>query len=318
MQASNRIFQSNNDLIVDNYGRQRFHDLLSVLSNKSSLLIFELASKGTIASKTTLQKLQLSKAQYYRKLKQLCDLGLVMREEEGDGENKEAYKHTPLGEIVYQNQVVTLKRIAADNNIMDVVSKFVLKNKSSNKSFRSAISDVSRALLQESGSTGLWNLGRLRFFETIQDYDSYVVNCASCTKTKLYLTSRSLDLTTIEAVMRTAERGAKVSVVYMDCRGFRSTSILAGPLGDLLLAPNDKVPNVAQLLQGESSNVSIYRAKIPYSFVVSDNLQVGMEIADPEDRQSFFGGVSLESSNLATKLVSFFDELAKRSETRFS
>jgi len=288
------------ELTAQDRRRQRLHNLFSILSNKDSLRVFELASQRVIASNSTLEKIKLSKAQYYRKIKQLTELGLVMRGEEG------VYRHTPLGEIVYNNHVVTLSRIAADNNIMDVVAKFILKNKSSNESIESAVRQITQELIGKNNA-GLWNLGRLRLLETIQEYDSNVVGCVSSAKTELCLATRSLDLGTVEAVLRSAERGTKINMIYTDWRGFYSESAL-DPLDDLLLAASKKHPAAAQLLRSEPI-VSIKRTKIPYSFVVSDGLRVAVEIADPVDPKSFFFGVGLESKELATKLVSYHGKL---------
>ena len=255
-----------------------------------------------IASKSTLEKIKLSKAKYYRRIKQLSDLGLVMRDDESD---ERVYKLTPLGEIVYRNQVVTLNRIAADNNIMEVVTNFIFKNKSANKGFESAVKDITQELISKN-DPGLWNLEQIRLFETREEYDSEVVKCASGTKSMLYLATRSLDLGTLQAAMRAAERGAKVELVYTDWRDFYLEALVDPSNNDLFEMPSGKFPVAARLLQ-TNRNISIQRVvKIPYSFVVSDSFRVALEIADPEDTKSFFAGVELESTELARKLVSYY------------
>src|SRR5487761_1393915 len=294
-----------NDELVEDHRRQRLCVLFSALSNRDCLRVFKLVRRGTVVSEGTLQKLKLSERQYYRKLKQLSALGLIMKDE------TRVYRLTPLGEIVYQNQVVTFYGINAENDILEFISRLIEKNKPTSKSSSAAISDITHELLAES-NVGLWNLRPVRLFETVEEYDSNVVKCALSTKSELYLATRSLDLGTIRAVLDTAARGAKINMVYTDWKGFYSNTG-SDPLNDLLLAATKSLPGAGELLLG-SPNVSIHQVKIPYSFIVADKLHVAIEIADPEDSQSFFAGVGLESSELATKLVSYYDEIARRPE----
>jgi predicted transcriptional regulator len=298
--------QNDNDELVEDHRRQRLRVLFSALSNRDCLRVFKLVRRGTVVSEGTLQKLKLSERQYYRKLKQLSALGLIMKDE------TRVYRLTPLGEIVYQNQVVTFYGINAENDILEFISQLIEKNKPTSKSSSAAISDITHELLAES-NVRLWNLRPIRLFETIDEYDSNVVRCVLSTKSELYLATRSLDLGTIQAVLDAAARGAKINMVYTDWKGFYSNTGF-DPLNDLLLAAGNSLPGARQLLQG-SPSVSIHRIKIPYSFVVADKLHVAIEIADPEDSRSFFAGVGLESSELATKLVSYYDEIVKHSQS---
>lgn len=279
---------------------ERLRNLFSVLSSSDSLRVFELAAQGIIPSKMTFDKIKLSRAQYYRKIKQLSDLGLVSEDENEKG----VYRHTPLGEIVYQNHVVTLKRIALDNNMMEVVAKFILKNKSPNESFRSAMKQVTRELI-EGTDPALSSLGNLRLCENIDEYQSLVSRLVRETKADLRLAIRNLDLGVIQALLDSAERGVRIEMIYTGWKGFHS-NMNVDPLEELLTSARRSYPRATQSIHS-NPNFSIKRTNIRYGFLVSDNAKIAIEIADPDDIQSFFAGVILESRDLAPKLVSFFE-----------
>lgn len=278
---------------------------LSALSNKDSLLVFEQSSRGAIASKTTFQKMKISRAKYHRKLRELVDLGFILRDENG------AYKQTPIGEIVYQIHVVPLRQLAADTNLIQTMVKFNLRNKSSNKNLESVVREVTREVIKES-DPGLWALSQLRLYETEEQYFTSVNNLISSTKNELTVVARSIDLPMINAVIAAIERNVKINLAYMDWRGFYSKNS-SNPVDDLLIAASKKHPSAAKLLNG-SSGVSFKRVKSHYSFAVSDNQRVMLEITDPGDSKSFIGGIGLENELIAERLNSYYVKLEEKAE----
>ena len=285
--------------------QQQLHRFLSALSNKDSLLVFELASRGALATNTTFQTMKISKAQYHRKLRELVDLGLILRDEEG------TYRQTPIGEIIYQIHVVTLRRIAADTELLQMMVKFNLKNKSPNKSFEGAVREITRDVIARN-DPGLWALSELRLFETMEQYFAGVNNLISNARNELYLVVRSLELPTVDALIAAAGRNVKINLVYTDWRGFYSMSCV-DPIDDLLIAASKKHPSAAKLLHG-APGTSVRRVETHYGFAVSDNQHVMLEIADPDDSKSFIGGIGLENELVAKRLTSYYAKLDQKPE----
>lgn len=277
--------------------------LLSVLSKKDPLQIFKCIVKGVNVS-----SLDIPKSNRYRILDELLALRLI---EKDPKEKKGAYKPSPFGEFIYEKQVVPLVKIAMDKNLMDVVAKFVLGNKSPSETFEGAVREITRELL-EMNDPKLWNLSQIEFVRTLEEFDLKIASYASSSKSEFYLALRSLGIGTVQALMDTAERGVKVCLIYSDWRGYYSSNneSMADPLADLLLLARNKVPNAAGLTS-ENPNVLTYRLETPHSFVVSDNLRVAWAIGDPEDPNSFFGGVALENEELAAKLMAYWKKIAK-------
>ncbi len=283
---------------------QRF---LSALSNKDSLLVFELASRGAIASNTAFQMMKISRAKYHRKLRELVELGLILKDEEG------AYRQTPIGEIIYQIHVVTLRRIAADTNLLRMMVKFNLKNKSSNKNFEGVVREITREVIARS-DPGLWALSQLRLTETLEHYFASVINLVSNTKNELYLVARSVELPMIDALIAAVERSVKINFVYTDWGGFYSKSSV-DPIDDLLNAASKNNPSAAKL-SNSAPGISIKRVETHYGFVVSDNRHVMLEIADPQDSKSFIGGIGLENELVANRLIAYYAKLVQKPQLR--
>jgi hypothetical protein len=285
---------------------QRFMKLLSILSKKDALQIFELISKGkNVVSKT---KTKISKSNRYRILDTLLALELVAK----NGKDRGSYNFTPFGEFVYENQVVRLAKIARDKNLMYVATKIVLSNKSQNESFEGVVREITRELMAKNDPK-LWNLPSIELIHSLQEFDSKVSTYAFNSQKEIYLALRSLSFETVQALIIAAERGVRIYLAYSDWRGFYSNyDSVADPLADLLLLAREKVPKAAELMPS-NPNVLTYRVKeIPFSFVVSDNLQVAFEICDPEDPKSFFTGIGLENNELAEKLAAYWKTIMKK------
>jgi sugar-specific transcriptional regulator TrmB len=285
--------------------RQRQRRLLSVLTDRDALRLFELASKGVISSKSTPQKLKIPKAQFYRVVAKLCKLELMAK----DYSVKEgAYRITPIGEIFYQGQVVTINCIALYNNIMDFLSKFTAKNKSKNEMLRSALKKITQELIEKSDA-GLANLRQLKLLETAEEYDGAVQSLISGAKKEIYLVTSRLDLRTISTLLLAAKSGVKTNMLYSDWR-LPPNNAFDDTLGDLLSPATMKYSAASDMLAAHACG-SLGRISTPYSFVVSDNFRIAIEIPDTEDRESFLAGFGIESEELAKKLVSCYSQLEK-------
>ena len=68
-------------------------NVLSVLSKNDALTIFLMANEGIKSELDTPTKIGLTKKQYYTRLKQLVDLGLITK-------NNESYIQTAFGRVV--------------------------------------------------------------------------------------------------------------------------------------------------------------------------------------------------------------------------
>ena len=79
----------------------KLSEILSILSKSDALMIFLSARDGLTSELDTPQKIGLTKKQYYTRLKQLVECGLLNK-------NENKYVHTALGSNVYNKHFLGL------------------------------------------------------------------------------------------------------------------------------------------------------------------------------------------------------------------
>ncbi|MFI5420943.1 MAG: hypothetical protein ACHQ1H_08250 [Nitrososphaerales archaeon] len=276
----------------------KVRDIHSALSNSDSLRIFNLAAEGIDASTSVLEKHQFTKKRYYGRLKELVDLGLVFK-------NEGEYKQTPLGKMIFDSQVKSLEQILVKRKNLDAIGE-LKRNASNEMKDPSMISQDFLGDLEE--STGVPNLQPTRFFGTWNDLSSYVAVRIETMKSELFSATRYVDFRTADSALNAAKRGCKIHLLHSNRNGLSTKLQL---MGNLMAQP--KALSVFKELSS-NPNVLVAEATVPYSFLVIDNFEVGIEIVNPEDPYSFFFGLEFENADLAAKLVSHHAEISKHAE----
>jgi DNA-binding HxlR family transcriptional regulator len=348
MRVAKRVVEpeAKNDYEEEGSDSQRVDDLILALSNEISLRIFRLASRGPIASKTIREKLNVSDSVCYERLRHLVDLGLLMKNQQRQQQQQEqrgskregVYALTPLGQIVYQTQVVRLYDIAVQNNRFEVLAKIIKRNNPVTELQTIAMRGLQTEFLEWiENSVGFSNLKPIRFLRSFEDYRYHVRECIRKTKSELYLATRKLDFSTIQVLANLGQRKErsfqangsivemkKINVIYDDLdyavRQNRSSDATFTPRIPYGGADNsfnnyDEYDDKNSFLfQGFKTgpNFSICRvAKINSSFLVVDKELVSIEITllSRDHQSSFIAGFALENEEVATRLISFFQEM---------
>jgi hypothetical protein len=157
-------------------------------------------------------------------------------------------------------------------------------------------------------STGVANLQAVRFFSTWNELSSHVALKVETMKSELYVASRYVDFRTADSALRAAKRGCKVNLLHSNRNGLSTKLQL---MGNLMAHP--KALSVFKELTTHP-NVILGEATVPYSFLVIDNYEVGIEIVNPENPYSFFFGLEFENPDLAQKLISHYVEISRHAE----
>jgi predicted transcriptional regulator len=275
----------------------RAREIHSALSNGDSLRIFNLAADGIDASTSVLQKHQFTKKRYYGRLKELVDLGLIIKE---NGE----YRHTELGNLIFENQVKNLEQILLGKNSAEA------RNDSKNMtSYSRESGNLPEELITNlESSTGAATLKPARFFDSWNELSMHVAIKIETAKKEIYVATRYVDFRTADSALRVAKRGCKVNILHSNRNGLSTKLQL---MGNLMTHP--KALSVFKELTA-NPNVVLREATIPFSFLVIDDKTVGIEIVNPEDPYSFFFGLEFDHEDLAKKLVSHFSEMSRNAE----
>jgi hypothetical protein len=275
----------------------RAREIHSALSNSDSIRIFNLAADGIDASTRVLEKHQFTKKRYYGRLKELVDLGLVFKE---NGE----YKQTKLGNMVFENQVKSLDQILLGKNIQEI-----RKDPNSTEVHSGQDGNLQLEIIASlEAPTVAGNFKPVEFFDSWNELSMHVAIKIETMKKELYVATRYVDFRTADSALRVANRGCKVNILHSNRNGLSTKLQL---MGNLMTSP--KALSVFKELTS-NPNVVLREATIPFSFLVIDQKNVGIEIVNPEDPYSFFYGLEFDNEDLAKKLISHFSEISRNAE----
>lgn len=109
--------------------------VLSVLSKNDALRIFLMTEKGIRSELDTPVKMGLTKKQYYTRLKQLVELGLIEK-------HNEFYTQTTFGEVVHQKHILGLVNNIKNSKYLQMVDALKANPKFDDKDIIEFISKV--------------------------------------------------------------------------------------------------------------------------------------------------------------------------------
>jgi hypothetical protein len=274
--------------------------LLSILSRRDNLSIFMLAvgdtnNEGLAAKSSTIQKLGLSKKVYYARLKQLIGAGLI---EKTDG----IYKHTTLGNIIYQNHILSLIEELKNMKQMKMVDTLRHTKQFSEDEIDNFIRRITgnKISIPDSNTSSI----RIEFAWTYQDMVSAMVERIEFCKNEILLASRYLNEIIINSILRKANSSAIEVKVLTDSSLVKQYFEAEGKT--LKLRDNDK--NASERLNVVSNpwypgKVSRRIASIPFSMIILDDKEIGIEIVNWNDPKNFHGVIFIKGDEKTLKIM---------------
>ena len=143
-------------------------EVLSVLSKNDALTIFLMANEGIKSELDTPTKIGLTKKQYYTRLKQLVDLGLITK-------NNESYIQTAFGKVVYQKHIIGLTNNIKNSKYLQMVDVLKADPKFNDKDIMEFMSKVEPQVSSDLiPSFAMRNIVNASFFDKT---DNTSVNC---------------------------------------------------------------------------------------------------------------------------------------------
>jgi predicted transcriptional regulator len=284
------------ELLTDQEAMKSSTKLLSVLSKKDNLSIFIFAKDGLKAESSTMQNLGLSRKVYYTGLRQLIDAGLISKSEG-------AYSYTTLGGIIYQGHIVRL--IEEMKNKQQIMMIDTLKN-SKEFSEEDITNFVDRITHSRSGMNAEAP-PKIEIAWTYQDMVSAIVERVQLCKNEILLASRSFNEIIINNILRKANSGIDVKVIsdsslvkqYIEAEG-RGLSL------------NDK--NSSERIKVVSNpwypgKIKRRIARIPFSIIVLDGKEVGVEVVDWNEPKKFYGVIFIKEEKTSKTMLNFYNKM---------
>ena len=284
------------ELLTDQEAMKSSTKLLSVLSKKDNLSMFIFAKDGLKAESSTLQNLGLSRKVYYTRLRQLIDAGLISKSEG-------AYSYTTLGGIIYQRHIVRL--IEEMKNKQQMMMIDTLKNTKEYSeediaNFVDRITHTSRSMNAEASP-------KIEIAWTYQDMVSAIVERVQLCKNEILLASRSFNEIIINNILRKANSGIDVRVIS-------DSSLVKQYIEaeDRGLNLNDK--NSSERIKVVSNpwypgKIKRRIARIPFSIIVLDGKEVGVEVVDWNEPKKFCGAIFIRDEKTSKTMLNFYNKM---------
>lgn len=276
---------------------QKMTDILSLLSKDDALSIFVLAKDGIQSDLKTPSKLGLTKKQYYTRLKQLVDLGLLTK-------YGQAYIQTSLGQIIYQKHVVDLLISVKDVKQFEMIDVLKTTSKFSADEIENFMSKVGLKPMEFYDSRGPATITWV-----YDDMVSKVLELMEFATKEILLISRFTNELIINRMVKKANTGVSVKVLA-DTNLVET--FIENTKGKIQIADKNKKERINVVVNPYyPSPVDRRYTKVPFCVLVVDNKQVGIEVVDGYEPMRFKMAMFSADVGLAAQMKEFFNNLWK-------
>lgn len=282
---------------------QKISDVLSILSKPDALLLFIMSKDGLKSELETHSKIGLTKKQYYTRLKQLADIGLVTK-------NTATYTHTAFGSMVYQKHFLELVGNIKSLKHFEMID--VLKQSSNFK-----LEDISEFLSKISPNSNLHspNLESKNNSIVTKSYDdmvSKVLQIVEFAQKEIVLMGRFRNDHIINMLLKKANMGVSVKVLA----DTNTVKTFFENETDVLREDKNKKERITTVSNPfYPSKVDRRYVETPFSLLLVDGKIVGMEVVDTYNPQNFMMAIFMEDSSLCSSMRNTFDNLWKKAST---
>ncbi|MGC8557647.1 MAG: phospholipase D-like domain-containing protein [Nitrososphaeria archaeon] len=262
-----------------------------ILSTEHSIILLEELSQGLRVDNEILKKLGIERRTLYYILKEFRENGLIIKK-------GNRYSLSLLGFFVY-NVENELMRWLKNKDEVKLLNEYI----DSSETFK-----VTNALLKS-----LENIVGISKFEPVRVYTEWYSLIESLTerikvaKESVKLASRYIDSNVLRALLEAAKRGVSVKMIT------DRTDTTSRAKYYLALISNEENKTVAKQLF-TLRNVSAKTANVPYSFIIVDEEDVGIEIPDIFGEKSFLLGMQFKSPIIAERMSSILENMYERAE----
>jgi len=262
-------------------------NILGILSKYDALKIFLHSIEGIEAETDAADRLGLTKKQYYTRLKQLVDSGLI---EKRQGK----YVHTTLGKVIYEKAIRMLFEHVKNSKKLLMID--VLK--SSGKFDIDEIYKLLQIKTEEEKARIYMDYNKLidDLAETMSNAKSYV-----------YYATRHFNEVIISKAIELHRRGVNIRVLADKAL---VDKYLSEYVGVQLKSNGHELERLKMFTDPFYPDKFDRRIiEVPFSFVVIDDKYVGLELVNSYNPSKFYAGVYVEDENVARQVKELFNVL---------
>ncbi len=270
-------------------------NILSILSKKDALSIFLLAKDGLRAETNTPQKVGLTRKQYYTRLKQLVDSGLI--DKSGD-----EYTHTTLGSFVHQKHVLELFEHAKNVKQMKMVDTLKRTRQFSEDDIANFVGKIAGKSLATS------NVPMVRVMANYEDMVSVMIERIQFTKKEVLLATRYINELIVNNILMKVKAGLDVRVVA-DATLFKEYVTDGGAQLKAVDKNQDERLKVTTNPYYPSQDINRRVADVPFSVMIFDRKEVALELVDSHNIGRFKCALLMNDETLVGEFVKYFESL---------
>ncbi len=270
-------------------------DVLSVLSKDDALTIFQMAEEGIRSEIDTPTRIGLTKKQYYTRLKQLVDLGLITK-------RNETYTQTAFGRVVYQKHIIGLTNNIKNSKYLQMVDVLKSDPKFSDKDIIDFMSKVEPQISSEIQDTSKPSIVAWSWEEMV----SKVLEIMEFAEKEIVLVSRFTNELIINTMIKKANSGISVRVLS-DTNLIKGFFEKAGSMKS-----NDKNHKERIKVVSNPYYPTPMKRKyvdVPFCVLIVDKKNVGMEIVDSYYSNKFRMAIFSTDKHLANQMQDYVDTL---------
>jgi predicted transcriptional regulator len=277
---------------------ERMTQILSILSKNDALSLFVLAKNGIKSELDTPRKLSLTKKQYYSRLKQLVDLGLINKEQN-------EYVFTVLGSMIFQKYISNLIKDIENSKQIEIVETLKSNPRFSNQDISNFLSKVGyKEPVEEILDFASESNGQMitKFDEMV----SKVLQVIEFAQYEILMATRFSSELIINSILKKSNAGIKVRVLA-DTNLVEEYFEAENKIGykDSNTKEREKVVSDPYY----PSKIQRNYIQIPYCILIVDDKKVGIEMVDVNNPTKFNGAIFVEDVNLSSKMKESFENL---------
>ena len=278
--------------------------ILTILSDPNSVKILKMAYSGLKVSSSGFGG-NLSRRQYYTRLKRLSALGLIKKQ------GRYIYKTTSLGSLIYNSQIRSLEKML--DSYWQLRAVDLLKERAEFPTFQK--DKMIRELLSTSQLKDITNSTYLSGFTIAKDFDSLIIEVMRIldnASKEIYFASRYHDTHVANLTFKKFSNGVALHILD----GTPSQITVENRINAILRTPPnpETYRNIQSMIR--SPKFELFRLEsLSNSFLVVDGTQVVYEIVSYENPHEFTVALAnYDDPYLAERYIKYFNLLAKDAE----
>ena len=282
--------------------------ILAVLASADVFKLFVYGERGFVFSLFLLEKLQMSKKQYYNALHKLKILGLL---EKTDG----LYHHTVSGSILHEQviqQLVQLSKHQRELKIIDVLKKTGQYSDDEIRKFIEQITKDNNNLIPKSAAAA----NNTIIINSQEDMVKTIRDRIELANKEILIATRISFDEGIAALINSIKLGVKVRILVderliSEYHRVYSSNIQKSDSLPVINAKHSEERMKVVENHWYHIGVEIERrvGQIPFGLIIFDRNEVGIELVDSHNPDKFTAGMLVKDSQIGDAMLKLYEEL---------